>query len=307
MNYKRVISFTLLIAVFILSSCSIEKRHYRSGYNLTWKKNIKLTEKSNAPSPGLFTASADKDIIILTANDLIINPGDSCDTIVFKNQMEMKAKVLEINQTEVKYKRCDYPEGPTYSAEKDQVVLIKYKNGIHEKISSQEVATHQTQRESINLADSCALIVTTDSTLIKGRIIEIRSDVIKYRYCDPKMKNIYVIKRSFVSKVLVSNGKVDVLNDINNNTGVTTMRQGPARNHGSAVVSMILGIASFGSSIFGVVPALIAIILGLKANKKINEEPAKYKGLKMAKAGIICGAIDLFLIILVVLYIAHII
>ncbi len=214
----------------------------------------------------------------------------------------MKAKVLEINQNEIKYKKCDFQDGPTYSAQREHVALIKYKNGVHEKLGEEDVVSQQPiQREPINLADSCALIVTTDSMLIKGRIIEIRQDVIKYRYCDSRIKNIYVIKRNFVSKVLVSNGTVDVLSDINNRN--TTASGGGAQTfHKSALAAMVLGIASFPSTYFGFVPAIIAIILGLRVYKAMNENPGRFKesSRSMAKVGIICGAIYLALLLAII-------
>ena len=51
------------------------------------------------------------------------------DIITLKSGEEMQTKVLEINLTEVKYKKFENLQGPAYSIEKDKVFMIKYENG----------------------------------------------------------------------------------------------------------------------------------------------------------------------------------
>jgi hypothetical protein len=51
------------------------------------------------------------------------------DVITKKTGDELKAKVLEVGQTEIKYKNFDNPDGPTYSISKSEVLLIRYENG----------------------------------------------------------------------------------------------------------------------------------------------------------------------------------
>src|SRR5690554_4319044 len=40
------------------------------------------------------------------------NDEDKCDNIILRNGDEVKAKVIEVTETEVKYKRCDNLNGP---------------------------------------------------------------------------------------------------------------------------------------------------------------------------------------------------
>ncbi len=49
--------------------------------------------------------------------------------IVMKNGDEIPAKVFEIGDTEIKYKKCDNQNGPTYSLKKEDVLMVKYPNG----------------------------------------------------------------------------------------------------------------------------------------------------------------------------------
>ena len=72
------------------------------------------------------------------------------------------------------------------------------------------------------------------------------------------------------------------------------------KTHGLAIAGMVLGILSlisfYGSFLFG----LLGIIFGGSAIKRIRRNPEKYKGLGMARAGLICGIIGVALIILLI-------
>jgi hypothetical protein len=51
------------------------------------------------------------------------------DTIVQKNGTSIPAKVLEIDKTDVKYKKFENPDGPSYILPKSDVSMIRYQNG----------------------------------------------------------------------------------------------------------------------------------------------------------------------------------
>ncbi|MGN6213958.1 hypothetical protein [Parafilimonas sp.] len=51
------------------------------------------------------------------------------DTITLKNSDDIKAKVLEVTTTEIKYKKFENLNGPTYSILKSDILLIRYENG----------------------------------------------------------------------------------------------------------------------------------------------------------------------------------
>ena len=57
------------------------------------------------------------------------------DVIVMKDQSTVMSKVLEITSTEIKYKKWNNQEGPTYSINRTEVVSINYENGEVEKFS----------------------------------------------------------------------------------------------------------------------------------------------------------------------------
>lgn len=51
------------------------------------------------------------------------------DNIIKRDGSEIQAKVTEITETVVKYKRFDNPDGPLYSISKTSVFMIQYENG----------------------------------------------------------------------------------------------------------------------------------------------------------------------------------
>ena len=81
--------------------------------------------------PSITKNNSDDFKIDWSANNL-----EECDIIVLKTGEEVSAKVTEIGQDEIKYKKCDNLSGPTYSMNKSLVFMIKYSNGTKDIISS---------------------------------------------------------------------------------------------------------------------------------------------------------------------------
>lgn len=61
---------------------------------------------------------------------------DSCDVIIMKNGDQINAIVLEITESEVKFRECDKPNGPIFVKQKSSIVRINYPNGTSTVISS---------------------------------------------------------------------------------------------------------------------------------------------------------------------------
>lgn len=57
--------------------------------------------------------------------------------IVLKNGDDIQAKVLEVGQDEIKYKKQSNPDGPTYTIDKDFVFFVKYANGDKDMFSDE--------------------------------------------------------------------------------------------------------------------------------------------------------------------------
>lgn len=61
------------------------------------------------------------------------------DVISLKSGNKVSAKILEINTSEIKYKRFDNPNGPTYVVSKSDIQKIEYENGTVDLLGSPAV------------------------------------------------------------------------------------------------------------------------------------------------------------------------
>ncbi len=60
------------------------------------------------------------------------------DYITKKTGDDIKAKVLEITTSEIKYKKFDNLDGPTYSISKSEILMIRYENGTKDIFNESE-------------------------------------------------------------------------------------------------------------------------------------------------------------------------
>ncbi|HKC67074.1 MAG TPA: hypothetical protein VKG26_02510 [Bacteroidia bacterium] len=158
--------YLLLILVIVFQSCSIEKRLYTTGYSVQWKKNNSYSDevltqtkqpkkKKEAAIKFDEPVSSIKNVDALTASienkkDIIVFTPDStgCDTLVMRNDTEIKVKVIEITPTEVKYKYCDNITGPTYVSYRYEVSYIKYANGMLDSFKNEFAPSKSVQQNN---------------------------------------------------------------------------------------------------------------------------------------------------------------
>lgn len=161
---KQLILFFAI--VLIIPSCSIEKRHYRNGFNYSWNSNNKnsVTRIKQVRQNDTDSISSEKgdDATVASVSDELFLAKESkssvdeqldleeCDIIILKNGDEIKAKVTDISSTEIKYKKCDEPNGQTYYYKASEVFMIKYPNGSKEIIKS----TENTSKDASNLPEN---------------------------------------------------------------------------------------------------------------------------------------------------------
>lgn len=95
-----------------------------------------------------------KKIILLSliTISVIIN-AFSQDIIVKNDKTEIKAKIEELTETSIKYKKIEMLDGPSYNINKRDVFMIMYKNGTKEYIESSggQTANMQSQPQTENL------------------------------------------------------------------------------------------------------------------------------------------------------------
>jgi hypothetical protein len=71
-----------------------------------------------------------------------------CDILIMKDGKESSVIVSEIRVSEIAYKKCDFQNGPLYIVLKNEVFMIKYRNGQNEVIKQENAKTEQNQSSS---------------------------------------------------------------------------------------------------------------------------------------------------------------
>jgi hypothetical protein len=155
MTIKKLHLF-LIISLFLGFACTVQKRHYSKGYQITFKSVKKNNDPKDiiAHSKTLQTKPLTNELIEtklqndysnkLDSKKTVINllakstkkqslENDSCDVLHLRNGKTVKIKVIEINEKEIIYKRVDNLNGPLIFIEKNDVEKIVYKNGVTEE------------------------------------------------------------------------------------------------------------------------------------------------------------------------------
>lgn len=141
----------------IISSCTISKRRYMSGHSIQWKHKKPNTEikdvvKNKYSQPAKIEsneiqvyASTEKEVLVPIKKDTKSIFNESCDIITLKNGEEIKAKVIEITQTQIKYRNCNDANSPIRSVEKAEVFMVKYVNGSKEMLGNEVKKEEKTE------------------------------------------------------------------------------------------------------------------------------------------------------------------
>ncbi len=61
------------------------------------------------------------------------------DLITKKNGEDIQGKILEVNPNDIKYKRWDNLDGPTFTLPKSDILIVRYENGTNEVFTTQAV------------------------------------------------------------------------------------------------------------------------------------------------------------------------
>lgn len=72
------------------------------------------------------------------------------DIITTKDGKDIQAKILEITTSEIKYKKFNNQDGPTFTLEKSEVLIVRYQNGENEIFNTPRTAgtSHQPNTNS---------------------------------------------------------------------------------------------------------------------------------------------------------------
>lgn len=167
---KKIISISVLLILVLASSCSLslKKRTYRKGYYVSglFQKNkvaeqkygvaSNTTKAQSIPLPSKQVVIAEDEALLASAeiksgfskdkepgsgfnflqkkNELFSLRPVCNDSLYFKTGEVVAAKIFEINDESIKYKRCDNVEGPSITVSRNKISKIKYANGVEEII-----------------------------------------------------------------------------------------------------------------------------------------------------------------------------
>lgn len=186
----------ILTALFLLAGCSVQKRHYRNGYHIEWlSAGKKVNDRGLVKHAGFVVhcqapsrverieasaAGPGKKVIPIALAGPIHHkslpvlsppaasqPTTACDIIILRNGEELQAKVIEISETEIKYKLCSNLDGPVFIKLSSEVFKIRYPNGSSTVIPEKKVAP---------------LIVTSKPTAATGPVTD-KSQLVAFILC----------------------------------------------------------------------------------------------------------------------------
>lgn len=257
----------LLVLVGLTTACSVEKRHYTSGYHLTWNhKSGKAKDIPAKPAEQVnqlagvdeqLTASSENGIKDWTGSVVkrpvifdSIPQKLNCDSVFFRTGGDKVAcKVFEINANEIKYKKCSNPDGPLFVVKRSDVYKIRYTNGTEEIIAAPDPV----------------------------KTVEKKGKKDKAPIKDPKeIKEKYPEKPVFLYTALIS-----LL------AGITALLFLSAGTGGAFLLFFLFAAAAFA--------------FGLMSLIKMKRNPGKYKGKGMAITGMIFGGVELLILLFALL------
>jgi hypothetical protein len=160
MKKNYLFYFILSAFVVVATSCSLQKRHYRKGYQVQWynqeSNNLVDTKSLDYTHESLVNQEDESSNLTasLTKSDVFIPQKKAasfshpqikkscertsiiadCDIIVQRNGQEISAKVTEFGIHQIKYKKCDDIDGQELAINKSEVATIKYADGRREVI-----------------------------------------------------------------------------------------------------------------------------------------------------------------------------
>ena len=159
-----------------------------------------------------------KKIILSLILCLIAHSLYAQDIITFTDGKSVKAKVLEISQTEIKYKRFSNLDGPLYTINKNTVSQIQYQGGDIEEFSNEPVANNSTSNNNVTNDPNSPQLIELEPDERNAEIIRCSrygsngcGDMFPKRTVRFKPADWAVAKLVFTESSVVSTNEVEVI------------------------------------------------------------------------------------------------
>lgn len=126
------------------------------------------------------------------------------DVIVKKDQTAVMSKVLEITNTEIKYKKWDNQDGPLYTINRAEIKSINYENSEVETFSEAPKTSQEPQTPQAQYLNSYMTYASNGRLYLNGRILtdnEVHSLVDEQNY-QRYLKGRGLVKTGFVLDVV---------------------------------------------------------------------------------------------------------
>ena len=159
-----------------------------------------------------------------------------------------------------------------------------------------------------NLADSCDNIILNSGTQIRGKVIEIGLDDLRYKRCDNLNGPIVVLPKHFVFMVQYANGQTENFKQSTNANTSKAEKTPRKKLDVLGLIGFILTIVSIPfwwliSMLIGMIAGVLGIVFGSISMARILKRPESRMGLGFAIVSLILGvvlvAVSLILLFLI--------
>ena len=298
--------FFLLALLVIASSCSRSINGIPFGRVKHVKQIETISSVAQKQSDENLTASVDETTPVIAekkysirfeAVETGINAVD-CDTIIFKTGVRIVVMIIDIKNSEIKYKFCNDLNGETYSINQSKVLMVKYANAPQNNVTeiSTQIKPDTTKNNTVVNAPQPTIIV--DTLFLKSgqhrgvKVIEISQQEIKYKDSDFPDGPTYAVNKSNIERIKYANGKQDVFA----NENYQEEKKPASTNAGIGFTLALIGWCLPPLAIVGFIMSVVAL-------NKINKNPENYSKKERGNAmgGIISFVIEAALVLFFIL------
>ncbi len=125
-----------------------------------------------------------KKILIVSALGLFFTTISAQDVIVMKNGSTILSKVIEVNTSDIKYKKHSNINGPTYIIEISEIMSVNYENGEKDTFENKKAKTTSQNTNAVpdSKNDSLIALYNTPVSYYKNKKSNKKANGLTYKY-----------------------------------------------------------------------------------------------------------------------------
>lgn len=144
------------------------------------------------------------------------------DVIITRDSKKIEARVLEVNEETIRYKKYSNPDGPEYVHPKNDIITIVYENGRVEVFEMENASVPDTVKiavkpEEYGLGNDCALLYLYRNRDFKGSMMsyDVRLDnVVIYHAKNNSKTTVKITKEGMSILMAKTEKKIEIPIDI---------------------------------------------------------------------------------------------